>query len=152
MRLAGEQLGGALADALGPIAAQEAAMVEEKAQQVQVVVANVATQEEVISQAAVEILNDGTGSRRLGHDLLDGGFEIVQPMAKLMVQRGAALSMRGVMLIDALQFTDGVHPKRRHVEAHGQVVQLLIQHAGESQQLIALVFERPSHRADAMRA
>ena len=65
MGLAEQQLGGALACPLRSIAAQEAAMVEEKAQQVQVVVADVATQEEVISQAAVEILDDGTGTGRL---------------------------------------------------------------------------------------
>ena len=94
MGLAAEQLGGALADALRPIAAQEATMVEEKAQQVQVVVADVATQEEVISQAAVEILDDGTGAGRLGHGLFDGGVHIVQPMSELMVQRGAVANRR----------------------------------------------------------
>lgn len=57
----GEDFGGALANTLGMFAAQEAAVIEEEAQQVQIFGAQVFSQEEVVAQSAVEILDDGAG-------------------------------------------------------------------------------------------
>ena len=58
MRPAGQKLSGTLADAFETIAPKEAPVVQEEPQQVQIRIANVPSQEEVVSQAAVEVLDD----------------------------------------------------------------------------------------------
>ena len=55
MRLAREQLGGALVHALGTFAAQEAAMVQEELQQLQIARADLPTQEKTITRLKAKL-------------------------------------------------------------------------------------------------
>jgi len=61
LRLPRQEFGGTLAHSLGPVAAGETPVVQEEPQQIQVRVADLATQEKVVAQSAVEILDDRTG-------------------------------------------------------------------------------------------
>jgi len=55
--VAAEQFGRTFADSLRSITACVSAVVEEETQQIQIVIADVPPQEEVVPQAAVEILH-----------------------------------------------------------------------------------------------
>jgi hypothetical protein len=55
-----------------------------------------------------------------------------------------------LVLVHALQFADGVHQRRRHLPAQGDIAQTLIQDAREGQQVLAVVFQHATDRADAM--
>ena len=66
MGVPGEDLLRAFTDALGTLAAQEAAMVEEEAQEIQVVVPQLFSEEEVVSQATVKVLHNGAGTSGVG--------------------------------------------------------------------------------------
>ena len=59
---AGEQFGRALADAVGLFAAAEPLVVEEESQQVQEIAAELTAEEEIGPQAAVDVLDEGTGA------------------------------------------------------------------------------------------
>ena len=85
MGLAGEQLGRGFADALRAIATNQTAMIQKESQQVEVAMTNVAAQEKVIAQATVDIFDDGTGARRLGHGLLDGLLNVVQGGSEFLI-------------------------------------------------------------------
>ncbi len=78
VRLAGEQLGGALAGTVGAFAPVEAAVVEEELEQLQVVGAEVAAQGEVGPQPAVEVLDEGTGPDSALGDFTDGLIQVVE--------------------------------------------------------------------------
>src|ERR1035438_10896509 len=65
VRVAGQQLRGTFVNAFGMFAAQKAAMVEEKLQQLQIAGANFPAQEKVTSQSAVDILDDRAGAHHL---------------------------------------------------------------------------------------
>ena len=59
----GHRFSGALADALGAPALREGAVIEEEAEQVQIILAQLPAEEEVIPEAAVEVLDEGTATR-----------------------------------------------------------------------------------------
>ncbi|HUT12768.1 MAG TPA: hypothetical protein VMY42_19890 [Thermoguttaceae bacterium] len=65
MGAAVEQFRRTLADSLGPFAPQEAAVVGEELEQGQVIRSQVAAEEEVVAQPAVEVLDQRTGADRL---------------------------------------------------------------------------------------
>ena len=67
MRASGEQFGRTLANPFRFFATLELAMVQEESQQVQITLAQLASQEEVGPQAAVEVFNEGTGSGGMIH-------------------------------------------------------------------------------------
>ena len=56
--IATEQFGWTFADSLRSITACVSVVVEEETQQIQIVIADVPSQEEVVPQAAVEVLDD----------------------------------------------------------------------------------------------
>ncbi len=70
-----EQFGRTFADSLRSITACISAVVEEETQQIQIVIADVPPQEEVVPQAAIEVLYQRTGARYIGHRLDYGGFD-----------------------------------------------------------------------------
>src|ERR1019366_6524318 len=72
MAWAGQQLGRAFAGSFGALASWETAVVQEELQQSQVVSAQMAPQEEVAPQAAVDILDQGTGPHRAPAHVLPG--------------------------------------------------------------------------------
>ena len=70
-----EQFGRTFANSLRSITACIAAVVEEETQQIQIVIADVPPQEEVVPQAAIEVLYQRTGARYIGHRLDCGSFD-----------------------------------------------------------------------------
>ena len=62
MRSTGQQFGRAFSDTSGVLAAAEAAVVEEESQQVQEIAAELTAEEEIGPQAAVDVLDEGTGA------------------------------------------------------------------------------------------
>jgi hypothetical protein len=72
MCLTAEQFGWTLAHPLGPVTTGETPMVQVEPQQIQVSTADLTAQEEVAAQTAVEILDERTGPRGLGHCHQDG--------------------------------------------------------------------------------
>ena len=102
MDVAVKQLGRTLAHAFVSVATLEAAMVEEETQQVQIAAGNLAAQKEVIPKAAIEILDDGTGPRRLGHHLADGDLDIGKRRVEFLTQVCPALPVGRTVLIQSL--------------------------------------------------
>ena len=86
MRLAAQQFGRAPPHALRVFAAQEPPVVEEELQQVQIVRTQVTPQEEVVAQAAVEILDHGTGPDCAPAHRGYGLIELIEPPAQLLPQ------------------------------------------------------------------
>ena len=74
-----EQFGRTFADALRSIAACVSVVVEEETQQIQIVIADVPPQEEVVPQAAIEILDQRAGARYVRHRLDDSGLDPMVP-------------------------------------------------------------------------
>jgi len=72
MAVAGHQLARALALALGVPAVQEAAVIEEEPQQVQVRSAEVTAQSEVGAQPRVEVFHQRAAARRVRHGVAHG--------------------------------------------------------------------------------
>ena len=86
MRPAGQQFGGALAHTLRAFAPQEPTVVQEELQQLQVGPCDVPSQEEVVPQTAVEVLDERTRPRRFGQDVPDGLFDAMEPAAQEAAQ------------------------------------------------------------------
>jgi hypothetical protein len=81
--LAGQHLGWAPALALRTFAADKAAMIEEEAEQFQTAGTDMKPQEEVVSQAAIEVFDEGTGVGRRGEDQFDGFLKTVERLTEL---------------------------------------------------------------------
>src|ERR1035437_8933350 len=71
---AGEQFGRAPANPVGVFATAEPLVVEEESQQVQEIAAELTAEEEIGPQAAVDVLDEGTGSRRMVQGVADFGL------------------------------------------------------------------------------
>ena len=100
MDFAGQQLGWAPALALGALTSDEAAMIEEEAEQFQISGTDMAPQKEVVPQAAIEVLDQGTGAGRRGEDLFDVFLKTVELLAELRLQFGFALPTYRVTRIE----------------------------------------------------
>ena len=87
----GHQFSGALADALGALALREGAVIEEEAEQVQITLAQLPAEEEVISEAAVEVLDEGTATRGSLQGRGDGYQHPVEAAAEQAIQEVTAL-------------------------------------------------------------
>ena len=67
--LPGQEFHGAFAHAFVSIAPVEPMVVQVKAKQIQITVADMVAKKEVVTQAAVEVLYQGTGTRYVRHSL-----------------------------------------------------------------------------------
>lgn len=149
--LARQQFGGTFAHAFGTFAAQETAMVQEELQQFQVARANVAAQEEVAAQPAVEVLDDRAGADDLlaqgAHGLLDAMEAAAQssPQRQLLPP---AQRLARVQLLDIEQFADD---RQGRLEVGGEFGQILVELQGESQELVAVDMQPTAERVEAMR-
>src|SRR5471030_1245602 len=70
--LSGHQLGRTLANTLGAPAAQEAAMIQEEPQQIQIRIAQLAAQREVVAESGIDIFDQRALARYLCHGLRHG--------------------------------------------------------------------------------
>src|SRR2546422_3508198 len=107
MRLARQQFRRALIDALGVLTAQEARVVEEELRQVQVVWPQVPPQEEVVAQAAVEILAHGTGPDGAPGHRGYGLTQFVEAPAPLLSQGRLARPAARVAHVERLDVQHG---------------------------------------------
>jgi hypothetical protein len=88
--LIGQEFGRALADPLGALAPQEMMVVEEELEQGQVIGPQMAAEEEVAAQPAVEVLKDGTDTDRLVDQFGDGHADHKEARTELLAQGGLA--------------------------------------------------------------
>ena len=89
-----KQLGGTLADAFRVLAPQKPAMIEEELQQRQILRSQMASQEEIVAEPAVEVLDHGTGADRAAGQ---GGNRFAhgkEAAAQLSAQEGLAANGR----------------------------------------------------------
>ena len=91
MLLPGHEFGGAFAPALGPPASCEGAVIQEEAQQIQIPLAQMAAEEEVVAKAAVEVLDHGAAAVGFIHRVGNGLQDAVEFPAQQPVQLLAAL-------------------------------------------------------------
>jgi hypothetical protein len=132
-----------------PSAAHEAPMVKEESQQVQVRRAQVATQCEVRAQPRVEVLNQRTAARRMLHGARHSDEHGIESGAQLGLQAVPALPVRGRGDRLAVQHARGAHEIPGHLCGPRDGGELFIKYAGEREQVIALILQRHTHRADA---
>ena len=97
-----EQFGWTLADSLRSITACISVVVEEETQQIQIVIADMPPQEEVIPQAAIEVLYQRAGARYVGHRLDYGGFDPMVPLAECVLELCSTLPIGGLPFVPAL--------------------------------------------------
>ena len=123
-------------------------MIEEEAQEIQIVGSQLFAQEEVVSQSAVEILDDRTGSHGVVDNLcgcfLDGLKEGARALLEWVFLRFTA------RLIQGLGFKELPHEKRIGVKFLRQVQQLLVEFLREGEKLLSSVFEPAPYGGDAM--
>ena len=97
-----EQFGRTFADSLRSITACISAVVEEETQQIQIVIADVPPQEEVVPQAAIEVLYQRTGARYIGHRLDYGSFDPMVSLAECVLEFCSTLPIGGLLFVPAL--------------------------------------------------
>ena len=127
-------------------------MVEEEPQQVQVAVAQVASQEEVVPQPAVEVLDDRTGPRGVFDDAADLPLDGGEAALELVAQWPLGLPVGGGVAIQRFQMGDLLDPITGYVQPLGQDGELVLLDADECQQIVTLFAQRLADRSDAVRA
>jgi len=142
MALAGHQLSRAFAITFDTSAAHEAAVVQKEPQQVEIRAAQVAAQREVGAQPRVEVLHQRAAARCLRHGPAHRVKERVELASRLRSEPVPSLPIRRRGAGQAVQqaclthegFGDGVGLR--------DVGQFRIEHAGEGEQVVALVLRR----------
>lgn len=122
--LAVEKLGRTFVLAFGMLAARKAPMVEEELQQAQIVRAELATQEEVTAQAAIDVLDHRTGAHDLVGQILQRLTKAPEARAELAAQGGFLLPTPGLTWVQNLHVEQGANDVERKLIALGQGVQI----------------------------
>lgn len=98
-------------------------------------------QREMIAQPRVEILHQGTRSRRLFHRTLDRFMELKELPTQPLMQIDPAPPV----CVGGRLFPEKVHhlpdEKQRDLELLGNLSQLVIKHLGKGQQIIPLILQ-----------
>ena len=132
-------------------AAREAAVIEEELQQAQPGAATVqmAPQRQAAAQPGVEVFNERAAAWRALHGLRDRSPDPVELAPHGGMQPVPALpeGTRGVGL--AMQQTRGADQIVRYCRRARDSGQLVIEHADDGEQVVALVLQGDAHRADA---
>ena len=97
-----EQFGRTFADSLRSITACISVVVEEETQQIQIVIADVPPQEEVVPQAAIEVLYQRTGARYVGDRLDYGSFDPIVQLTKCVPELCSTLPIGWLSFVPAL--------------------------------------------------
>ena len=100
--IAAEQFGRTFAYSLRSITACVSVVVEEETQQLQIVIADVPSQEEVVPQAAIEVLYQRTGARYVGHRLDYGSFDPIVSLAECVLELFSKLPIGWLSFVPAL--------------------------------------------------
>ena len=152
VRLAGQQFGGTLVDALGAFATQETAMVEKELQQLQVARADFPTQEKVVAQPTVDVLDDRTGADDLLAQVTHGLLQRMETIPQALSQRRLLLPAERLALVQRLQVEQFANAGDRRRKLGGEIGQILLKLQGESQDLVPVVLQERAYRTEAMRA
>src|SRR5579859_6892519 len=121
MGLTAQQFGGAFVDALGVLTAQEAAVVEKELKQSQVVGPQVAAQKEIAPQAAVEVLDDGTGTNGVPSQIVHGYAQRIVTAAQLAMQSRVLLPTARIAQIQRANIEERAHHGYGDLEVRSQV-------------------------------
>ena len=97
-----EQFGRTFADSLRSITACISMVVEEQTQQIQIVIADVPPQEEIVPQAAIEVLYQRAGARHVRHRLDYGSFDPMVPLAECVLEFCSMLPIGWLSFVPAL--------------------------------------------------
>jgi len=151
MVLAGHQLGRTFTDAFLNPAAQIAPMVQKKLQQIEVRTAELAAQRKVVSQPRVEVFDQGAAAGCLRHGLCHSAKDGLEFAAQFGAQSIPSLPVSGRCARLAVQHARGAHDVFRQCVGARDHRQLVVEDAGEREQIIALVLQRRAHRPDAAR-
>ena len=127
MALACQQFGGTLADAFRSVAVKEPPVVQEEPQQVQVPMVNLAAHEKAASQSAVEILDDGTGARGLGHRLQNRLVDRIPSLFQQALPLGGPLPKEIGSSVQGLDLTEPLDAGQRYGKSLGHVGEVLLQ-------------------------
>ena len=100
--VAAEQFGRTFADSLRSITACVSVVVEEETQQIQIVIADVPPQEEVVPQAAIEVLYQRAGAGYVGHRLDYGSFDPMVSLAECVLELFSTLPIGQLFFVPAL--------------------------------------------------
>ena len=100
--VAAEQFGWTFADSLRSITACVSVVVEEETQQIQIFIADVPSQEEVVPQAAIEVLYQRTGAGYVGHRLDYGSFDPIVQLTKSVLELFSKLPIGRLSFVPAL--------------------------------------------------
>ncbi len=130
-------------------AAHEAAVVQEEPQQVQVRAAEVTAQGAVGAQPRVEVLHQRAAARGVRHGTAHGSEQGVELAPDLRSQPAPPLPICGRGAGQAVQHAGFPHQGLGDGVGLRDIGQFVIEHAGESEQVVALVLQRDAHRADA---
>jgi hypothetical protein len=149
--VATEQFGRTFADSLRSITACVSVVVEEETQQIQIVIADVPPQEEVVPQAAIEVLYQRTGARHLGHRLDHGSFDPMVSLAEYVLEFFSTLPIGSLPFVLSLQFTDFVYKIEFYIEAFCHLDKAIIQDTCKAQQMITVILEHYTNRTNPMR-
>ena len=103
---AGQQFRRAFADPFRPLTPQEAMVVEKELEQGQIVRSQMAAQEEVAAQPAVEVLDDGTGADGQSGQFGQRGVNGKEAAAELAAQLDLARPARRILQIEGLGVED----------------------------------------------
>lgn len=107
-------------------------------------------QKEVIPQAAVEILDNGAGTRRLGQCLTDGCFNAVEFISQLFAQPCLLLPISRKVLVQILEFANGMYQKQWDIESGGDLSEPFIENTNKCKKIIAVIFQHVANWANAM--
>jgi len=152
MLVAGHKFRRAFSHAMPVLASHEGPVIEEESQQIQILGANDLAKREVVAQAAVEILDHGTCSWGACQGFDDSLLDVMKVAFELAADLGFPFPARGVGLVDAFHLSELLDCLDRDVELGANLDELIIEQLGEGKEVIPLVFEAASHRADAMLA
>src|SRR5215510_1056433 len=127
-------------------------MVEEEAEQFQVIRSEVATQEEVAAQATVEVLHQGAGTDHFASQLFQDRAEVIEATAELLAQGGFLLPALRPALIEGLEIKQLARDRDVDLELRGDGLEIAVELRREVEQVVALLLQHVSDRLDAVRA
>src|SRR5712692_926073 len=125
-------------------------MVEKELQQHQVVGAELSAQEEVVTQSAVEVLDDRTGADDVLGQVAHGFLEGVEAVAELLAQRRFFWPTSRLAFVQGQQVEQFADDGHGDLELGGQVGQVLVELGGEGQELVVVVFQERAQGIEAM--
>lgn len=108
--------------------------------------------EEVVTKAAVEVLDEGTGAGDGGEGFEDSGADGMEARTELAVKEGLASPVGGVVGIVVLELAERLDGMRGDLEFGCDGVEFILKQNGESEQRVTLVLQFAAERSNTVRA